>query len=494
MPRPRRALAAVDTNKDVSVEINQQPTKLAAPEKKTTKARKGKKNTKAKVSDGAQNQDLLNIQKQQMEKEAELKNQKEENERLASQNVQLSEQIASLTEMLSKSSIQKEAKPASVAISNPFGGALPIVSAPTQLKPKRNLTAFQHYSSSTRESFKEQNPDVPAGQVGQELKEIWDAAGDDIKAPFEEMATTDKLRYETQKAEYDQNMTELERRRRAVEWMEQEKKTALALEFYEKEMAKAPVKPLPSKAPKNSISLPKRPLTLWNCFLKESHKKLAAEAEKTGSNVHTISMAELTTQCSSEWKRIQASRKKVDKVAVESIKKLALSDQKRYQDEMRVYNAKISERRRSAVSKAEQYEEEALKSYAAKENENMLIEQGKQAEANKRIAMKEEKKEARAAKIASREAKAARPKGARSAYNFYMKEMLPLIREKNSSSAKEAMSEVSRLWKEISDEDKKQYTALAEEDKERFESEKAAASAESEPTAEDMDCSPLATF
>ena len=67
------------------------------------------------------------------------------------------------------------------------------------------------------------------------------------------------------------------------------------------------------------------------------------------------------------------------------------------------------------------------------------------------------------------------PKRAISAFFFYQKERRePLKKEKPNLSNKELISTMSNEWNNMSENDKKKYVSLAEEDKKRYEKEKAA--------------------
>ena len=67
------------------------------------------------------------------------------------------------------------------------------------------------------------------------------------------------------------------------------------------------------------------------------------------------------------------------------------------------------------------------------------------------------------------------PKRAISAFFFYQKERRePLKKEKPNLSNKELISTMSAEWNKMKDTDKKKYVELAEQDKKRYEKEKAA--------------------
>ncbi|GIL44113.1 hypothetical protein Vafri_1648 [Volvox africanus] len=61
--------------------------------------------------------------------------------------------------------------------------------------PKKNLTAFMYFSNSNREKVKAENPGIAFGEVGKMLGERWKGMSLDEKAPYEQMAAKDKVRY-----------------------------------------------------------------------------------------------------------------------------------------------------------------------------------------------------------------------------------------------------------------------------------------------------------
>ncbi|KAG2487532.1 hypothetical protein HYH03_013812 [Edaphochlamys debaryana] len=61
--------------------------------------------------------------------------------------------------------------------------------------PKKNLSAFMYFSNTSSDKVKQENPGIAFGEVGKLLGERWKAMGAEEKAPFEEMAAKDKVRY-----------------------------------------------------------------------------------------------------------------------------------------------------------------------------------------------------------------------------------------------------------------------------------------------------------
>ncbi|CDS03600.1 hypothetical protein LRAMOSA01002 [Lichtheimia ramosa] len=67
------------------------------------------------------------------------------------------------------------------------------------------------------------------------------------------------------------------------------------------------------------------------------------------------------------------------------------------------------------------------------------------------------------------------PKRGLSAYMFFSQEMRPKVKEENPDASFGTLGKIlGEKWKAMSDEEKAPYTAKAEEDKKRYEAEKAA--------------------
>ncbi|KAJ7584779.1 high mobility group box domain-containing protein [Mycena floridula] len=69
--------------------------------------------------------------------------------------------------------------------------------------PKRALSAYMFFSQDWRERIKTENPDAGFGEVGKLLGAKWKELDDEEKKPYQDMATKDKERAETEKSAYD---------------------------------------------------------------------------------------------------------------------------------------------------------------------------------------------------------------------------------------------------------------------------------------------------
>ncbi len=68
--------------------------------------------------------------------------------------------------------------------------------------PKRNISAFMHYSKDTREEVKANQPDLTFGEISKVISVNWKALTDQQRAVWDEKAATDKVRYQRELAEY----------------------------------------------------------------------------------------------------------------------------------------------------------------------------------------------------------------------------------------------------------------------------------------------------
>lgn len=68
--------------------------------------------------------------------------------------------------------------------------------------PKRNISAFMHYSKDTREDVKARQPDLTFGEISKIVSANWKALTDQQRAVWDEKAAADKVRYQKELAEY----------------------------------------------------------------------------------------------------------------------------------------------------------------------------------------------------------------------------------------------------------------------------------------------------
>jgi len=71
--------------------------------------------------------------------------------------------------------------------------------------PKRGLSAYMFFAQETRDSVRDNNPDISFGQIGKILGERWKNMTKEEKVPYEAKANKDKERYEAEKRAYNEN-------------------------------------------------------------------------------------------------------------------------------------------------------------------------------------------------------------------------------------------------------------------------------------------------
>ncbi|KAJ2518120.1 Non-histone chromosomal protein 6 [Coemansia sp. RSA 2049] len=71
--------------------------------------------------------------------------------------------------------------------------------------PKRALSAYMFFSQANRATVREQNPTVSFGYIGKILGEQWKGLSEADKQPYVKMSDADKLRYEAEKAAFEEN-------------------------------------------------------------------------------------------------------------------------------------------------------------------------------------------------------------------------------------------------------------------------------------------------
>lgn len=438
----RRALTVVDTNAPPTIAVGGKGAKSSAP----VKPAGVKQTTTAKRKNVGLKEAL-----HQTEQE----------------NEDLKAQVALLTEQLSKAKIEPTPV-ASAPKKNPFGGDfLPATYRPkiAGLPPSRPTTALQYFSADFRPQVRAELPQASPFQVNAELKVLWDSRGEKDNAEYFQKAAADKARYETEKAEYEKKLKEVERTNFAMQAMQDDLKQKAAMELYEREMEKK-ANAAASTAENAGIEKPKQPRTAWNFYVKHRREQMKESEEPTPT------MRELNIQMSEAWNKLQKSKKKADKGLLKAIHDQTAADRKRYEEEMTAYNGRVAEQRKKADQEAEQLEKTALQKYAQKESEQAMMLEGKRAQAEREKALKAEKKVIREEKKAVREAKAALPKAARTAYQFFMMENRSKIQqEQEGITHKEIMRELGARWRAMADDDKTPYVDRAAQDRVRFENE-----------------------
>ncbi len=74
-------------------------------------------------------------------------------------------------------------------------------------KPKRNISAFMHYSKDSREGLKASQPELTFGEIAEAMSVNWKALTDQQRALWNETAAADKERYQRELAEYQNSQS-----------------------------------------------------------------------------------------------------------------------------------------------------------------------------------------------------------------------------------------------------------------------------------------------
>eukprot|EP00092_Neocalanus_flemingeri_P012777 GFUD01013768.1.p1 GENE.GFUD01013768.1~~GFUD01013768.1.p1 ORF type:complete len:196 (+),score=61.11 GFUD01013768.1:31-618(+) len=70
--------------------------------------------------------------------------------------------------------------------------------------PKKNCSAFFFFCKDKRSEVKEANPDFAVGDITKEIGKQWADIDPKVKSKYEKQAEDDKIRYEKEKTEYDE--------------------------------------------------------------------------------------------------------------------------------------------------------------------------------------------------------------------------------------------------------------------------------------------------
>ena len=67
--------------------------------------------------------------------------------------------------------------------------------------PKRPLSSYMYFCQDQRDAIKTANPTMNGKEITSELGRVWKSLSDEAKIPHESKAATDKLRFESEKAQ-----------------------------------------------------------------------------------------------------------------------------------------------------------------------------------------------------------------------------------------------------------------------------------------------------
>lgn len=72
--------------------------------------------------------------------------------------------------------------------------------------PKKSLTAFLFFVQKKQKDFKSANPNLIHKEVIAKMGEAWHSMSEKDKKPYNDLAATDKARYEKEKTEYQNKL------------------------------------------------------------------------------------------------------------------------------------------------------------------------------------------------------------------------------------------------------------------------------------------------
>jgi len=210
--------------------------------------------------------------------------------------------------------------------------------------PKRSLSAYMYFAIEKRASVAEANSNDPPKDILRKVGNMWQELGTNAKEKYEDLAASDKVRYEAEKAKYDAMITEknihaeqerLERKQQdkeaAMELMKNLKKTSLittdasGMDDVSAISDEAVDKKKKTKKKKDP-NAPKQKLSAYNFFYCENRAQI-----KSGMPA-TVTNSELMSEVGRQWKEFSDKDK-------QKYNKMADTDKARHSKEMEIYNA-----------------------------------------------------------------------------------------------------------------------------------------------------------
>jgi hypothetical protein len=257
---------------------------------------------------------------------------------------------------------------------------------------------------------------------------------------------------------YQAAVDKVEIEKKSLEKLYENRKQALALEWYETVLATQPKTAVASKVDNATIERehPKKPKTAYAIFCAERRESLSKSCDASSKP----DFGECMKLFSQEWSKLNSTKAGKKKLA--KYNDLAASDKERYNSELEQYKTDLAQDKASQIAEAskkmEQERRLAVKTYASEI----------QAEA---VA----KEQRRAAQIEKKEKKAQRelePKRPKSAYIlFSMANRESVANEMPGASQASLMEALGRRWREASPDVKKRFEDMSAADKGRYKNE-----------------------
>jgi len=276
-----------------------------------------------------------------------------------------------------------------------------------------------------------------------DMRLLWRECTGKGRKPYTDLQAGDKKRFEEENVEYQKKVEEQENEEKALQVYYEKQKQEIAMEFYEAHVqAQTTVanKKKKKREPKDPDA-PKRYMSNFMFFSKDKRDAIAAKNPNK-------SPTEIAQVLGEEWGKL--NKGKGGKKGTKTYDDLAAKDKLRYEKEKATYDEIKSER-----------------------DNKMEEEHEKKMEQDKLEALKmmEEIKHEECLKIQAELTK--NPKEPSSAYLFYAAENREYIESSmpiNTTNV-EIMTELDDEWRELSEEEKLPYFALAENDRMRYQEE-----------------------
>jgi HMG (high mobility group) box len=399
---------------------------------------------------------------------AQLEQRDQENESLRSEMASLSSKLESVRiESNSESTVSAAPVPA-VKIPAPIVPApdLSLLDAKLPDAPVRPASAFAFFSNITRKTLKDSHPNTKATEQSKIIGQMWKDLSATDRKEYEDMHEQDRTRYELQMKKYQAAADKVEIEKKSLAKLYENRKQALAMEWYEAVLATQPKTAAASKVDKAKTERepPKKPKTAFNIFCAERRESLSKSCDPSAK----LDFGENMKLFSQEWSKLDSTKAGKKKLA--KYHDLASNDKERYNSELEQYNTDLAQDKASQIAEASRKMELerklAVKTYASEI----------QAEA----AAKEQR---RAAQIEKKEKKAQRdlePKRPKSAYIYFsMATREAVASEMPGASQASLMEALGRRWREASPDIKKRFEDMSAADKDRYKSEMDAFKAQS---------------
>lgn len=311
-------------------------------------------------------------------------------------------------------------------------------------KPVPAKTAYKYFCD-----------DYKGDATGKDLRSVWKETQD--KAKYVEQAAKDKLRFDSENAVYEEQLSLQETEENALKMYYDKQKQDLAMQFYEAHLEATAAANKPQKKKKDP-NAPKKPISSFFFYCQDKREALAKKNPDK-------SPTEISKLLGEQWTKLKDTKKGTKKYDT-----MAEKDKLRYEEEKREYDALIADRN-STIEQERQLQ--------LQNDKEKALELMKQMQVRHDTLVTEEPMEVEKTPKAPEEKKKKKkdpnaPKAAKSSYIFFCVEKREEIVAKHPGSKPteitKLLAEEWKLVKEAGGTGK--YDVLSAEDKLRYENEK----------------------